>query len=593
MIRSLAALFIFLIPIVTIAQQEEILPPVIPWKGKSLELVAKKDNPWITPTEKSEFVTTPSYAETITWFKALCDASPLLRMITVGQSANGRNIEMIIASQDASVDPASLRSSSKPLLLVQAGIHAGEIDGNTAGMMLLRDIAFGKKKDLLNNVNLLFIPILNVDGHERVSPYNRPNQRGPQNMGWRTNARNLNLNRDYAKLDTEEVQTVVKVMNDYDPSFYVDLHVTDGADYQYDITYGHVEYSPSINQWMTDIFRPAIDKSLKAYGHIPGPLIFAANDRDFTQGKTDFGYMPRFSTNYGDIRRIPSILVENHSLKPFKQRVLGTYVFLESLLQITAKESFALKKAIQSDVSLRSEEVVLTWRPAEKPDQVEFLGVESVLEKSAVTSSDYVRWTGKTITQTIPYKKFSRPGITVKRPKAYWVPATYRNVIERLAMHGIKMEKIAEPKTVDVELYRISDPKISAEPFEGHFTVTANVKPEQHNETYYPGSVRITTDQPLGDLLMYLLEPQSPDSFLAWGFFPEIFSRTEYIEEYAIEPLARWMLARDENLKAEFELKKKQEPDFVNDKTKVYQWFYERSAFYDTRYLLYPVGREE
>ena len=132
MIRSLVIIFTLLIPIISFAQQEEILPPVIPWKGKSLELVAKKDNPWITPTEKSEFVTTPSYAETITWFKALCDASPLLRMITVGQSANGRNIEMIIASQDSSVEPASLRSSSKPLLLVQAGIHAGEIDGNTA-----------------------------------------------------------------------------------------------------------------------------------------------------------------------------------------------------------------------------------------------------------------------------------------------------------------------------------------------------------------------------------------------------------------------------------------------------------------------------
>lgn len=160
-------------------------------------------------------------------------------------------------------------------------------------------------------------------------------------------------------------------------------------------------------------------------------------------------------------------------------------------------------------------------------------------------------------------------------------------------MHGIKMETISESRTVEVKLYRLVNPKISAEPFEGHFNVTVNVKPEQHNETYYPGSVRIPTDQPLGDLVMYLLEPQSPDSFLAWGFFVEIFSRTEYIEEYAIEPLARWMLARDEKLKQEFEQKKKQEPDFVNDKAKVYQWFYERSEFYDTRYLLYPVGREE
>ena len=170
---------------------------------------------------------------------------------------------MVIASQDKTFDKAALRSSAKPLLLVQAGIHAGEIDGKDAGMMLLRDIAFGNKKDLLKNVNLLFIPILNVDGHERVSPYNRPNQRGPENMGWRANARNLNLNRDYTKLDSEEIRAVVQVMSDYNPSFYVDLHVTDGADYQYDITYGNVEYSPAIAQWLDADLSPGHRQRLK------------------------------------------------------------------------------------------------------------------------------------------------------------------------------------------------------------------------------------------------------------------------------------------------------------------------------------------
>ena len=590
MIRLFVVLFVFL-PFLTLAQQEEILPPVLPWKGKSLELIAKKNNPWITLAEQNDFSRTPSYAETIDWFRKLCNASDKMEMTTVGQSANGRKIEMVIASQDKTFDKASLRSSTKPLILVQAGIHAGEIDGKDAGMMLLRDIAFGNKKDLLKNVNLLFIPILNVDGHERVSPYNRPNQRGPENMGWRSNARNLNLNRDYTKVDSEEIAAVVHVMNDYNPSFYVDLHVTDGADYQYDITYGNVEYSPAIAKWLTQTFRPAIDKGLKAYGHIPGPLIFATNDRDFTQGRTDYPYQPRFSTNYGDLRRIPSILVENHSLKPFKQRVLGTYVFLEALLQTAGKEGASLKKAIQSDAALRGD-VVITWLSPEKPDTVTFLGVESTFEESAVASGDYVRWTGKPVTQKIPHIRVTKPGITVKRPKAYWVPSTYADVIKRMAMHGIEMEIVTEPKTVDVEMYHLHDTKISNEPFEGHFNVTAKAQAKKHQETFYPGSVRISTDQVLGDLVVYLLEPECPDSFLAWGFFPEIFSRTEYIEEYAIEPLARWMLAKDENLRKEFELKKKEDPAFVTDKTKVYAWFYERSQFYDDRYLVYPVGVE-
>ena len=223
------------------------------------------------------------------------------------------------------------------------------------------------------------------------------------------------------------------------------------------------------------------------------------------------------------MRRIPSILVENHSLKPFKQRVLGTYVFLEALLQVAGKESAALKKVIQSDAALRGNDVVITWVSPEKPDTVTFLGVESTLEKSTVTTGDYVRWTGKPVTQKISHIRVNKPGITVKRPKAYWVPATYTDVIERLAMHGIKMEKITEPKTIEVELYHLQDAKIASEPFEGHFNVTTKAQSKKQKETFYPGSVRISTDQVLGDLVVYLLEPESSRQLFSVGIFSRDF----------------------------------------------------------------------
>ncbi|MEJ7589846.1 MAG: M14 family metallopeptidase, partial [Ferruginibacter sp.] len=280
------------------------LPPAVDWKGKSEALIAKPNNPWITHAEKSNFVTTPSYNETMAWFKKLTEASPLLTMVSIGKSLEGRNIYMIIASTEKDVSSASLKKSAKPLLLAQAGIHSGEIDGKDAGMMLLRDIAFGNKKDLLNKVNLLFIPILSVDAHERSSPYNRPNQRGPENMGWRTNAQNLNLNRDYAKLDTKEIRAVIKVINEYDPVLYMDIHVTDGADYQYDITFGGLSqkgYSPAISHWLEKNFKPNADKDLKANGHIPGPLLNALNNMDFSQVNIVTTGGPRFSDSYGDL----------------------------------------------------------------------------------------------------------------------------------------------------------------------------------------------------------------------------------------------------------------------------------------------------
>ncbi|MEO7523314.1 MAG: M14 family zinc carboxypeptidase [Ferruginibacter sp.] len=198
---------------------QSVLPPAMQWNGKSESLIAKQGNQWITYVEKSDFLTTPNYDETMSWFKKLTDASPLLTMVSIGKSVEGRNIYMIIASTEKNVSAASLKTSAKPLFLAQAGIHSGEIDGKDAGMMLLRDIAFGNKKDLLTKVNFLFIPILSVDAHERASSYNRPNQRGPQNMGWRTNAQNLNLNRDYAKLDTKEIKSVIKVINEYEPVY--------------------------------------------------------------------------------------------------------------------------------------------------------------------------------------------------------------------------------------------------------------------------------------------------------------------------------------------------------------------------------------
>jgi hypothetical protein len=576
------------------SQDPELLPPTQPWKGKSLELIAGKNNKWITVAEQSNFIKTSTYRETMDWLAGLCQTAPnLLKMISIGKSAQGRDINMVIVSSEATKNTENLRNSRRPLLLIQAGIHSGEIDGKDAGMMLLRDIVSGQKKELVNNVNILFVPILSVDAHERSSPYNRVNQRGPENMGWRTNARNLNLNRDYTKLDSEEIRAIATVINDFEPELYLDLHVTDGADYQYDITYGFSEaYSPAIGAWLRNKLSPVLDKDLREYGHIPGPLMFAANDRDFTEGNIEYAFAPRFSNTYGDLRHLPSILLENHSLKPFKQRVLGTYVFLESIIKILGAEGAALQSAIIKDQAVRNPEVVLSWKKSQ-PDSMLLLGIESVMLKSEVTGKEHVSWTGKPIQKKIAYIKNNTPDKIVKRPKAYWVPSTYKDVIDRMRNHGIRMEAVTAERTLDVRMYRITDYKFSSEPFEGHFSVTASVKAENRQEKFYPGSVRISTDQPLGDLVVHLLEPESGDSFFQWCFFPEIFNRTEYIEEYAIEPLARNMMARDEKLRVEFETKKKNDPAFASNPQAMYEWFYTRSPYVDQRWLLYPVGIED
>ncbi len=599
---------------------QNILPPVKAWSGTSESLIVRSNDPWITPTEMSDFVTTPDYGETMEWLKELSSKSPLLHMVSIGTSVEGREIYMIIASTDLDTAPEALKESEKPLLLAQAGIHSGEIDGKDAGMMLLRDIAFGDKKELLDQVNFLFIPILSVDAHERSSPFNRPNQRGPQNMGWRTNAQNLNLNRDYAKLDTNEIRAVVQVMNDYDPLLYMDIHVTDGVDYQYDVTFGGLGqqgYSPSISNWLETAYKPYADRDLKANGHLPGPLLFALNDRDFSQGNILNMGGPRFSDGYGNLRHMPTILVENHSLKPFKQRVLGTYVLLESTLRLLASEGQKLREITIEDQTARSSKIPMRFKvPQMKnaigydtqsdfqisdqivipPDTLLLLGISSKILKSSVTDSDFIEWTGKPETMKVVNYLASEPIDLIVRPKGYWVPASCEEVMERLKLHGIQMEIITEPREVIVEMYRIRDAKFESEahevvPFEGHMQVSGTTHPELRNELFPVGSAYISTDQILGDLAMVLLEPLAKDSFFSWGFFPTIFQRTEYIEAYVMEPMAERMLEASPELKKEFEQKKAADKIFANDPNAILSWFYAKTKYYDERYLLYPIGR--
>ena len=613
----------FLIPCIVFSLQifaQSVLPPVRDWKGKSESLIAVPNNHWITATEKSGFITTPTYAETMSWFKKLTAASPLLKMVSIGKSAEGRNIFMIIATTEKISTAAALKKSGKPVLLVQAGIHAGEIDGKDAGMMLLRDIAFGNKKYLLEGVNFLFIPILNVDGHERSSPYNRPNQRGPQNMGWRTNSQNLNLNRDYAKIDTKEIRAVINVINQYNPLLYMDIHVTDGADYQYDITFGGhgpQGYSKNISNWLATKYKVQADKDLTSAGHLPGQLLFAVNDRDFSEGSVLILGEPRFSDAYGDLRHTASILVENHSLKPYKQRVLGTYVLLESTLKLLAKEGRSLKVATVKDRAQRVATIPMKWKVSQMntavsfesqstlleknktaplPDSMMLLGIESKINRSAITNADYVEWTGKPVTLKVANFRGTEGIELVSRPKGYYVPASCYEIIERLKIHGIKMDILKQPKTVTVEMYRIQDVKFQntegkALPFEGHIQVTGTPKAETKQQLFAAGSAYITTDQPLGDLAMILLEPSSPDSYFQWGFFPQVFQLTEYIEAYVMEPTIKQMLQNSPELKNEFEQKKAQDAAFAKDPAAIFSWFYSKTKYYDNQYLLYPVGR--
>ena len=573
------------------------LPPAPAWDGASRALLRPAGDPWASAFEQDpEHDFSPNYADTRAWFDRLDKASELIRIEQFGVSPEGRPIYAVIASKDGKVfDP------KKPVLMVQAGIHPGEIDGKDAGMMLLRDIAFYGKDGLLDRVNLILIPILSVDGHERASPYSRPNQRGPRVQGWRNTATNQNLNRDYMKLDQPEMQAVRALIVKYRPDLYVDVHVTDGIDYQYDVTYGYNgengvwSRSPAIAGWLDATFKPAINAALEEQGHIPGELVFALDDRDPKKGLNDGGLGERYSNGWGSAAHVPTILIENHSLKPHEQRVLGTYVFIEEAMRLLAVHGGDLRAVIGRDSALRPAEIPTNFVSVDRPTATRaFKGILFERYDSAASGGSEIRWLGKPDPQPwmMPFYG-SRPTLRLKRPTAYWIPGYRKDLIERLRIHGIVMETLTAPRTVQVEMLRLRDPKLAPRTNEGHVQISVEtVTTERRDWTFSPGSVRVSTDQALGDVVVLLLEPQSSESFFAWGLIPEVLNRVEYIEGYAIAPLADRMLAADPALKAAFEAKLATDPAFAADPDARLSWFYERTPYFDDHYLLYPVGRE-
>jgi Zinc carboxypeptidase len=595
LLRSSLATLVTLSAMTASSATEVPLPPLAPWHGASEKLLENVPAEWRTPAEASGFATTPGYADTLAFLERLDRASPLISIHEFGRSSEGRPLVLVIASRDTDRDFAALRRSPRARVLAQGGIHSGEIDGKDAGLMLLRDIVSGRRADVLDKATLLFVPVFNPDGHERNDGTRRMNQRGPDNAGWRTTARNLNLNRDYTKLDAPETVALVKLIDTLDPDLYLDLHVTDGMDHQYDITYGFdetVPWSPASTRWLAARFRPAIDQALSAGGHIPGPFVMERDARDPTAGLYDGRGIARFSQGYGDLRHTPSVLVENHSLKPYRQRVLGTYLLVEESLRVAGREVEALRAAIAADRASRPQSLPIVFETQKTPARKqEFKAIAWEFFESPISGEREVRYLGKPVTQQADIY-VDEPTLFVSRPTAYWVPASRPDVAGKLREHGVRLEQLKTSEKRKLTFYRLREPKLATTAFESRVTVSVEgVETETREATWPAGSWRVPTDQPLGDLAMVLLEPQSPDSLFAWGSMHDILQRTEYYENYILDPLAQRMLEKDPALRRQWEQALK-DPAFAKDPKARLEWFYARSGLADDRFLLYPIARE-
>lgn len=556
----------------------------------------------LTKAERTGFAATSSYDETMAFLRQLQTRMPEMKLTSFGTSGEGRPLPLVIVSKGKLFTPEAATQSGRPIILIVNGIHAGEIDGKDACLMLLRDWALGRRRELLDAGTVLIVPIYNVDGHEKMSPYNRPNQDGPrEGMGFRTTATGLDLNRDHMKLQSPEARALIGLFNTWRPHLHIDNHVTDGSDHDWTLTYDFINEpwaAAEIDAWLHQAMSYATAALEKAGIH-SGPYVDFVDGLDPAKGiKSGTGW-PRQSTGYFNLRHRPSILVEMHSYKPYDKRVTTNRDFLAALLDFVRQNPRNLTKAV-AEAEART---VSSGRPDAAPSPLVLRWEDSgiaetirlpIYQWTAVDSKplgrrilNFQRGVIKEI--DIPWYHHAKPGLTVPRPRGYLVLPGWLQIEDKLAGHGVQFERLTIPLTLDVETLRLANPKFDNRSFQGLVQVSVTVERRAEKRSFPPGTLWIPADQPDFEVAAQLLEPEAPDSMVSWGLLSTVWERKEYIDPGVLDRLALELM-EDPRIAREWEEALKDEA-LAKDASARYLWWYKRTPHWDETVGLMPVFR--
>lgn len=565
-----------------------------------------QSTPLTTHAERSGYAETGRYDEVIALCEAFAGAHPdAVRCFDYGTSPEGRPMKALAVTRSGALEPAQARERNLPVLLIQGGIHPGEADGKDAGFLALREIlADEAATGSLDNLVMLFVPVFNVDGHERFEAWNRPNQRGPRESGWRATAQNLNLNRDYAKAESPEMQAMLRLIEAWDPLLQVDLHATNGAQFEHDIAI-QMEPLHAGDDALRDIgrmFRDGVIDDLTAQGSLPLPFYPSLAEYDNpASGFVANVYPPRFSTGYFWLRNRFSMLVETHSWKEYPVRVALTRNLIVSVLEHLGEHGrewlHAAQAADARAAALGGQPVALEYEATEASRSIDFRGYAWTREASAISGALATRY-DETTPQVwqVPLRDELVPARTVDAPRGgYVVPAAHASWVgAHLALHGIQFTVLNEALPhAQLETFRSEEWTFAAGSMEGRQRLTVQGQWQPESRDVPAGSLFVPIAQPGARLVMALLEPQAADSHAAWGRFNNHFERKEYMEAYVAEEIAQQLLAADPALREAFEQRLRDDPEFADSPRARLDYFYRRHSAWDERLGLYPVYRAD
>jgi hypothetical protein len=542
---------------------------------------------------------TATYEEVISFYETLDKKTDKGKLLSYGSTDVGKPLNLFVISSDGDFDPTSVKKKNKRIILINNAIHAGEPDGVDACIKLSEDILVRKLIDpkTLENVVICIIPVYNIDGFLNRAADRRPNQNGPEEVGVRANAKNLDLNRDFIKCDAENTKTFETIFREWDPDIFIDTHVSDGADYQYTMTLISTQFdklNPVLGGFLKNEMQPDLYKRMEKSGFEMCPYV-ELYKKTPDDGILGFLETPRYSTGYSTLFNSIGFVTETHMLKPFPKRVESTYQFLFSLVEYTGtnyQKIGELRKEANRSVT-EQKQFPIAWNlDTLKWDTFNFKGYEAKYKPSSISGQPRLYYDESSpYTKSIKNYDFYTPVITIEKPVKYIIPQGWKEVIERFEINKVKMKRLASDTMLTVESYYIEDYKTIKNPYEGHYLhYDVKVKKENQQIQYYKGDYIVETNQACNRFIVETLEPQATDSYFCWNFFDAILQQKEGFSDYVFEEKAEEILKQNSEIKKEFDLRKQQDTAFSKNSLEQLKFIHQRSKFKEKLQMRYPVG---
>jgi hypothetical protein len=551
----------------------------------------------VTDFELSKGTETTTYKDCIAYYQQLDKAFKTIQLKTFGNTDAGYPLHVVIFSKDGSFDPSKWHQQNKVVLLVNNGIHPGEPDGIDATMLLMRDLAT-KNIMVPDSVVVAAIAIYNIGGSLNRGSFSRANQNGPIAYGFRGNAQNLDLNRDFIKNDSRNARTFASIFQWCNPDIFMDNHVSDGADYQHTMTLLTTQHSKlgcAIGQYLHDVFEPAIYQKMAEKKWPMCPYV-NFDDANPDKGWVAFYDPPRYSSGYAALFQTMSFVPETHMLKPFADRVKSTYALMQSIIETANQSATTIKKTRRQSIAAtqQQQDFPLSWKvDSSRSDQISFLGYEAGYKPSEVSGKDRLYYNrAKPYTKSVKFYNYFNGNKIITKPKAYIIPQGWHEVIDLLKLNKVKMTRLSKDSSINVEAYRIENYKTASRAYEKHYRHSeVDISKQQQTIQFLQGDYIIYTGQSADRFLVETLEPQADDSYFNWNFFDAILQQKEGYSDYRWEDLAAEYLKQHPTLRQQLEEKKKADPKFAASGSAQLDFVYKNSPYYEPAHLRYPVFR--